>query len=289
MQYGIHMKLDLEEIGETPNLSETLHCANGPRVSGISRTSTVAQAKSSGVWTLPRGRHPILILLRNCLPSPPPSLSNSAEEEDLFLWKSDPISPPGRFSTGKTWNSLHPSPPPVVWHKSVWFVNHIPKHAFHLWVTVQDRLPTRDRLSRWGLDVPEVCLLCGTDLESRDHLLFLCSYSAQVWSSFFSHRSLSPPSSFVDIVSWIRSNNLPPKLKLICKLIFQAAVYYIWKERNARLHSPIVKVSQSLVKEIQLLLRAKLAGLDRSLTSNVLSSSSSQQSYLCTWFEFIQL
>uniref|UniRef100_A0A1J3HKG1 Putative ribonuclease H protein n=1 Tax=Noccaea caerulescens TaxID=107243 RepID=A0A1J3HKG1_NOCCA len=63
--------------------------------------------------------------------------------------RSDNQSPTTRFSTSKTWMSLHQPP------------------------------PTRDRLRRWGLPVPEVCLLCGAASESLGfHLLLVIRNSS---------------------------------------------------------------------------------------------------------------
>lgn len=87
---------------------------------------------------------------------------------------------------------------------------------------------------------------------------------ATVWTNFFYHQYLSPPQTFDAVVDWVISKSLRPKLKTICRIIFQVVVYVLWRERNARLHSSAPKASQSLVKEIQLILRAKLVGLDRS-------------------------
>lgn len=40
---------------------------------------------------------------------------------------------------------------------------------------MKDRLSTRDRIRSWGND--QACLLCGELDETRDHLVFACSYS----------------------------------------------------------------------------------------------------------------
>lgn len=132
-----------------------------------------------------------------------------------------------------------------------------------LWITMRNRLTTRDRLRFWSLDVPSTCFLCDSAPENKTHLFFDCTYSSEVWNSFFTHQALSPPSLFVDIVRWVRSSTNNGKLKTICNLILQAVVYFIWKERNARLHTSSSKPAQLLVKEIQVLLRAKLYSLDR--------------------------
>lgn len=142
-----------------------------------------------------------------------------------------------------------------------------------MWVTMWDRLSTRDKLRSWGLDVPATCLLCGTGYESRDHLFFQCSFASGVWHSFFTHRNLSPPVTLENIVAWVQVSSFTQKVKIICTLILQAVIYVIWKERNSRLHSPVVKSQLTLVKEIQILMRAKLFGMDRLHLSNANASS----------------
>lgn len=119
------------------------------------------------------------------------------------------------------------------------------------------------------MDVSHLCLLCGSEAESRDHLFFSCSFSSIVWKSFFSHHSIRPPVSFQDIVTWIRSGSLRDNNRVICKLLLQAVVYSLWKERNSRLHDAPPRTYQVLIKEIQLIMRAKLAGLDRQRLSLV--------------------
>lgn len=57
----------------------------GPRVSGISTLSSVNEAYADGIWNLSRGRHPILVLLRSCLP--PDLLASLSQEPALFLWR----------------------------------------------------------------------------------------------------------------------------------------------------------------------------------------------------------
>lgn len=155
-------------------------------------------------------------------------------------------------------------------------------------MTVKNRLPTRDRLCRWGLNVPDVCLLCGTNLESKNHLFFNCTFSTQVWMAFFSHQDLSPPLDFDSVISWVWSSHSLPTIRFICKMIFRAVVYFIWKERNSILYNSLSKAPQPLVKEIQLLMHAKLAGLDRSKCLHNRPRATSQRelphSLIYSWF-----
>jgi len=116
----------------------------GPRVTSIASLCLVCDASSDGFWSIPQGRHPLTQLLRTCLISynPPPfDVGN-----DIFSWKTSRNQSLDFFSSPKTWRHLHPAGPAVSWHSQVWFREKIPNHAFLTWLTVQNRLTTRDRL-----------------------------------------------------------------------------------------------------------------------------------------------
>ncbi|CAA7062573.1 unnamed protein product [Microthlaspi erraticum] len=271
---------DLTNLGPLIELTG----ANGPRVTGIHKLATVNQVCVGG-------RHPILRLLRDCLPPELPTALNS--DQDVYLWKNSLDSDPGEFSTAGTWNFLHPSPPSLPWASSVWFKDGISKHSFILWVIMRGRLVTRDRLLSWGLSVPSNCLLCNSSPETANHVLTECGFSEEIWRRLFHHHTFSLPGSLMEIVLWCRSASGNSKVNTISLLLVQAIVYCLWKERNARLHTSTAKTADVIIKEIHLLLRAKLFGLDRETSSQsrpVGSSSSSQQtSFLSTWFTFFQV
>ena len=156
-----------------------------------------------------------------------------------------------------------------------------------------DRLSTRDKLLNWGISVSPDCVLCGSLHETSSHLFFECSYSTEVWLSFFTHPSLSPPISYTAALLWLRSCSSNPKLKAICHLLYQTTIYSLWRERNSRIHSGTPKPSRVIKKDITTLLRAKLAGLDqaatRSTSSRSAGSINGQGSFLYNWFMFIQI
>ena len=265
----------------------------GPQVSGISITASVFQALSEGRWTTSRNRHPTLSLLRSCMPSPLPSLDS--EEPDFFLWRNSPHDPPDIFSASKVWNFLKPIETLVPLFSLVWFKQKIPKHAFIAWLTFRDHLATRDRLSTWGIQVSPDCMLCGDENETKNHLFFDCCFSREVWNSFFDQSSLNPPNTFEGVEAWLRSSAVSKELKPLVLLIFQATIYFLWKERNSRLHTSSSKPSQVVIKEIQLQIRARLLGLDRerwSTTHSVTTAASTHirtTTYLSLWFENFQL
>lgn len=260
--------------------------ANGPRITGIGNLFTVSQAIAGGAWSIPRGRNPIILLLKACLPPLPPEINPN--KDDIFHWRNSNDSPPAVFSSSKTWDSRNPPPPSVPWYSSVWFKGNIPKHSFIVWVTAWNRLPTRDKLRRWGLNMPATCLLCGSSDETRDHLLFSCSYSLEFWNLAFSQSTFTPPNTFENVLSWVRTVTTNQKLKSICKMIFQAAVYLLWRERNTRLHKAVSRPVSVLLKEMNLLLRAKLYGLDQIASPTAPPNRLTAPSYLHLWFENFQ-
>ncbi|KAL1197651.1 hypothetical protein V5N11_012309 [Cardamine amara subsp. amara] len=97
------------------------------------------------------------------------------------------------------------------------------------------------------------------------------------------------PISVTAIASWVRSASSIPKVNTICKIIFQAVIYQVWKERNSRIHGITLTPTPVIIREVQKLVRASLASLDRpsrgpftALTTN------SALSYLSTWFGHFQ-
>lgn len=213
-----------------------------------------------------------------------------ASTPDLFLWRNSPDSEPGQFNAYRTWETLFLAPATVQWHKIIWCKVRIPKHAFLAWVTILNRLPTRDRLRQWGSTVPASCLLCDSADESRDHLFVACSYSRDVWNFFFGNSTFSPPLVFDAIIQWLGSSSPNVKVRSICNLLVQAIVYLLWKERNSRLHGSSSRPFMSLVKEVKRTIKAKLFGLDRAVTVEGRHQSiSASESYLQLWFRFFDI
>ncbi|XP_020876673.1 uncharacterized protein LOC110227273 [Arabidopsis lyrata subsp. lyrata] len=253
----------------------------GPQVVGLPLNSVVRDAIRGSAWWIStsRSRNPIISLIKGLLPE----VGNMMVclEDDVYLWKPDHHPPSPHFSSPKTWLALNPAGPPVSWHKSVWFKNRIPKHAFICWVVAWNRLHTRDRLRRWGLSISPSCVLCNGFDESREHLFFECVFSQEVWVFFTSRLNLNPPASFMDCLQWVNSATRDLNLSLIIKLLFQASVYLIWKERNSRIHSTTTRPPAIIIRDINQIMRARLDPLARNQRNATPGSS-----LLSTWFRF---
>lgn len=152
---------------------------------------------------------------------------------------------------------------------------------------MRDRLTTRDRLFRWGIVANPTCLLCNASPENIDHIFFNCAFSSHIWYFFFYHNSLSPPVGLHPIVRWVNSSSWTSKVTTICKMVLHAVIYKVWKERNYRLHQNTSKLSNLIVKDIQLTVRGKLSNIDcEEMRDN---DPNTNLFFRSTWFGFFQL
>ncbi|CAI8616178.1 unnamed protein product [Vicia faba] len=113
----------------------------------------------------------------------------------------------------------------------------IPKHSFIAWLAVQNRLKTRDRLKKMQIIMDSTCMLCGEQEESRDHLLFQCTYNRKCWQAIKSWLNWKMETCNINnVTSWI--NNVV------------VVIYQIWKIRNNAFWNQCVLLPKMFVKNI---------------------------------------
>ncbi|KAL9307871.1 putative reverse transcriptase zinc-binding domain-containing protein [Arabidopsis thaliana] len=158
---------------------------------------------------------------------------------DTFVWIVDD-STCHSFSAARTWEAMRPKKPVKDWTKSVWFKGSVPKHAFNMWVSHLNRLPTRQRFAAWGVTTTTDCCLCSSRPESIDHLLLYCVFSAVIWKLVFFRLTPSQAifNSWAELLSWTRINSSKAP-SLLRKIAAQASVFHLWKQRNNVLHNSI--------------------------------------------------
>ncbi|KAG7541738.1 Reverse transcriptase zinc-binding domain [Arabidopsis thaliana x Arabidopsis arenosa] len=221
---------------------------DGPRDLRVPIHANVASACDAHGWNLAAPRTANALALHRHLSTV--RLPLNQPEEDTYSWVIH-----GKayhyFSTSKSWEVLRPRETIKDWTSSVWFKGATPKHAFTMWVSHLNRLPTRDRLLSWGLQIPQHCCLCSDYVESRDHLLLTCSFSTLIWQWIQVRLRLSPCIFYTwnALLVWtkIKTDSAPPILR---KLAAHAAVYHIWKQRNNVLHNGNTRLPSEICKDI---------------------------------------
>lgn len=150
--------------------------------------------------------------------------------------------------------------PKVIWNRHVWFSQCIPRHAFVLWMAIRGRLKTTDRISRWFNVTSILCPLCKSADETHSHLFFSCQFSKCIWDNLKPLCKLDDLSCiWAEIVSGISSKTTNNSIwSVIQRLVFGAAVYNIWQERNGRIFNNDFRNEESVFKVIVDTVRHKL-------------------------------
>ncbi|KAG7564362.1 Reverse transcriptase domain [Arabidopsis suecica] len=226
---------------------------NGPMEFQIHTQASVADACDDTGWKIP----PLILSQSSTLASHLSHISLPLNETDSDYYSWVVLNKKFQsFPTSKTWDIIRPRDSLKEWVSSVWFKGATPKHAFTMWVSQLDRLPTRARLASWGLPVPETCCLCSASDETRDHLLLRCRYSEQVWQLIQLRLRLNPCVFYTwsSLLAWtkLKTASSPPILR---KLAAHATVYHIWKQRNNILHNQVSVSPAILFREIDRELR----------------------------------
>nr|GEY67091.1 hypothetical protein [Tanacetum cinerariifolium] len=81
------------------------------------------------------------------------------------------------------WATIRHRNPKVDWYAAVWFTYCIPRHAFNLWLVINRKLKTQDKVASWEVSdsLMTVCSLCEMVQDSHDHISFECPFLQQVW------------------------------------------------------------------------------------------------------------
>ena len=212
-----------------------------PSRMGITLNSTVSDLLVAGNWTLPPARSESMVQLHIYLTS-----LTLTEEEDSYEWVVDDKRSL-KYSTNKVYRQLRGHETQVPWDQSVWNAKGIPRHSFLTWLFVLNRCPTRDRLRSWGLQTDATCLLCNQAPESRDHLFYRCPFSGAVWEEVARRCNLQPQLDWDQTMIQMQSLQGSKYTKRLTLLCWQAGIYWIWQERNKRLHTQQFRSSDVVI------------------------------------------
>ncbi|XP_019262565.1 PREDICTED: uncharacterized protein LOC109240393 [Nicotiana attenuata] len=141
---------------------------------------------------------------------------------------------------------------PVVW-KCLMFKNDArPKASFLMWLVLQGRLATADRLMRWGITMDNTCSLCQAELETRDHLFVECDYAKAIWRTMQKWLQWQQaPDEWNQHATWaIKRAKGKSKQAQLFKLVYAECVYAIWIERNNRVFEKKARSWEAIAREI---------------------------------------
>ncbi|GJX65445.1 RNA-directed DNA polymerase, eukaryota, reverse transcriptase zinc-binding domain protein [Tanacetum coccineum] len=181
------------------------------------------------------------------------------EIEDEVIWVNK-YGKENLFSVKVVWKDFIDEETEVDWYSIVWFNKNIPRHAFILWMAIQNRLNTQERIAVWNLDHDMKCVFCNLCMDSIRHLFFTCDFTLKIWKKVQKLLSVNMSFSWIDIAEELKKlPNNQNIWSIVRKLVFGAAVYYIWQERNNRLFKKRGKRWKDFV--IKEVVQLKISGL----------------------------
>ena len=163
------------------------------------------------------------------------------------------------FSIKKQYMKLKGEGENTHWNGFVWNRYTMPKHRMILWLAVQDRLKTRQRLKLMQICESDLCLICQTQTETCEHLFFGCQFSTQCitltmeWLGFRWIRK-----DLLRTCRWIKNRLQGSFKKRVGLAAMAAVVYMIWKNRNSALWDQQIMTIDRTVKEIKYMVKHRI-------------------------------
>lgn len=121
---------------------------------------------------------------------------------------------------------------------AIWRVKTEDKVRFFMWLLLQNRLWTADRLQARGWNHDDKCCLCLQTLETAEHLSLSCPFVREVWDQFAvsNHDLVSLHLAAGNIADWwLRISSGPKSLVQANLTVACYITWNIWNERNRRI------------------------------------------------------
>lgn len=99
-------------------------------------------------------------------------------QEDQCIWKMEAS---GQYSARSAYNAQFTGSFSELNWKHLWKFRAEPKCCFFIWLLLQRRLPTADRIIKRGGQADPVCKLCYSQQESHSHMIVNCPFAKHVW------------------------------------------------------------------------------------------------------------
>ncbi|KAL1194852.1 hypothetical protein V5N11_020068 [Cardamine amara subsp. amara] len=88
-------------------------------------------------------------------------------------------------------------------------------------------------MQQWSSGAHAYCVLCQNNLETRNHIFFSCSFSAEIWDKLVKNLLQQKHSREWDqLMRLLMDTSLDKVYLFLLRYTFQAALHIIWQERN---------------------------------------------------------
>ncbi|KAM6587728.1 hypothetical protein CsatA_010333 [Cannabis sativa] len=167
-----------------------------------------------------------------------------------------------RYTISLGYSLLCPPQTKVTWSNEVWGRFNIPKHSFITWLSVQNRLKTKDRLHKLHIAADATCSLCSRHEESVRHLFFNCQLAQECVNQVKRWLSWDVLSNDLNkLLRWINRAKISSFKKKVLAAVVAGLVYSIWHTRNDKLWNNRINNVDAIVKKVQLTVKHRIDSL----------------------------
>ena len=113
-----------------------------------------------------------------------------------------------------------------------------PKAYFTMWIMMNQRLVTVDRLAKWGVVVEKTCVLCKSADENVEHLFMQCNFARRMWGRLLTwiEKQNTVSMAWEHFMQWcIVHGKGKSSASPMFKTILAEGIHGLWMERNSRI------------------------------------------------------
>lgn len=133
--------------------------------------------------------------------------------------------------------------------KVIWFSLGVPRFAFIIWLAVNNKLSTGDRMNSWGQ--VQLSVLWRVKRDQGSFVFFACPYTYTLWIEVVSTLLRRPPDpNWGSTLEHLTTHSFSYLGYILLRLGLQATIYMIWKERNDSKHLKKPRQHKHLAKII---------------------------------------
>ncbi|KAL0297831.1 UNVERIFIED_CONTAM: putative mitochondrial protein [Sesamum calycinum] len=221
----------------------------GPSRTNIPKETKLSAVLVDGEWSWPPIMDLECIEILHLLPT----IHNG---NDSILWRG------GEFNTKVVYDIFRIPGPIVGWYPLLLGPCKIPRYSFVLWLAILEKLSTMDK--PWLSHLGGVCVFCGREVETHEHLFFRCSYSRRCVRDLKATVRFSWPNRAwrMDITWATKRWKGRHIVQAAYRALLSAIVYHIWRERNQRVFQHSERPSSTIARIAVAEIRQKILSID---------------------------
>jgi hypothetical protein len=148
---------------------------------------------------------------------------------DALVWKGTDN---GLLSLKEAYEFKRKHFPILSWGKTIWSRDIPPSRSLLAWRIMLDKVPTDDKLSERGCNMPSMCSLCSCNQETMFHLFFQCQFAVGLWCWLATSLDLVIQFQLMDDIWNLCNRACSSQSQIVIKAAIINILYAIWISRN---------------------------------------------------------